>query len=311
MDVAIKDIFFARFFNPYTAEGVQVTGFFENLDFSDYSEELTILTDIVAKNINLYLYNEYSQRYVVSTWARYMTWDKSNKRYTIDPAFYDDFSAALCGHLLTAQNFFLLTQIDFSDLTDTITKTIIHGARSKTRTKGNDTTTVGARTDNSTNNIGSQQNTESESLGAQSTTNTNVYGATSDTTVNTNQLHPFDAAAFIDDSKTTTGKDSTAHTDTLTAATTATSNTRNYTTGARGDTAQYVTGSQETTKTYGTEGISDASATDSEKTTSVRGFDREKLVKIKAELAKLNIYELIGDAIAATMLRKDFGGDCV
>lgn len=308
MDVAIKDIFFARFFNPYTTEGVQVTGFFENLDFSDYSEELTILSDIVAKNINLYLYNEYSQRYVVSTWAKYMTWDKSNKRYTIDPAFYDDFSAALCGHLLTAQNFFLLTQIDFSDLTDTITKTKIYGARSKTHTRGNDTTTVGARADTSSSTIGAQTIGTTENIGEQSTTNTNAYGATSGTNTTENEIYPFDAQAYVKDNKSTVSESATAHSDTLTTSAGAQVNTTSVANGARSDSATMNIGQQETTKTYGNEAINDATYTDSETTTSVRGFDREKLVKIKAELAKLNIYELIGDAIAATMLRKDFGG---
>lgn len=309
MEYTNNNIFFARFFNPHTTTGTQKTGFFENFDFSDYSEELSILSDLIAKNIDLYLYNEYSQRYVVSTWARYMKWDKANKRYNIDPDFYDAFAAALSGHILTAQNFFDITQLELGDITEIIEKTKIYGARSKTHTRGNDTTTVGAREDSERVNIGAQNVRTTENTGAQNTRTTNSYGLTHSESETENKKYPFDAQAYINDTKTHTDNDSDAHEDNITLSTGAREDQTTTASGAREDVTTTNTGSQLTTKTYGNEATTDSAVTDTETIEETKGLDRAELVRIKTELARLNVYQLIGDAVAATMCRSDFGID--
>lgn len=303
----LDNIFFARFFNAKTSGGTVKTGFYQSLNISQYSPDLDILGEIVGANIDLYLYNEYSQRYVTGTWARYMTWDKENKRYNIDLDFYNDFPAALCANILNAESFYQITQLDLSDVLETISKTKDIGARSKTRTKGNDTIQSGARHDSSAINTGAQSTTVTDTIGSRSDSTQTVYGAESETNDTENKKYAFDSAAYSNDTKSTTTNNTTSHTDNTTITNGQQQNSSTTAAGARADGTTTDIGEQTTTKTYGNEGESDAAARDSELITRHISADPEKLLKIKEHLAKINAYKLIGDAIAATMLRKDWG----
>lgn len=303
----LDNIFFARFFNAHTTGGTVKTGFYQSLDLSQYSADLDILGEIVGANIDLYLYNEYSQRYVTGTWCRYLTWDKENKRYNIDPAFYTDFPAALCANILNAESFYQITQLDLSDVLETTTKTKDIGARSKTRTKGNDTIQNGARHDSSAINTGAQSTTVTDTIGARTDGTQTVYGAQSETDDTENKKYAFDSAAYSNDTKSTVTSNVTTHTDNVTVTNGQQQNSSTTAAGARADGTTTDIGAQTTTKTYGNEGESDAAARDTELITRSISEDPEKLLRIKEHLAKINAYKLIGDAIAVTMLRKDWG----
>lgn len=322
-------ILFARFFNPYTTGGIQKTGFFGNFDFSELYTDLDILSEIVPDLIDAYLYNEYSTRYVSSSWSRFMIWDKTNKRYNINPDFYGEFAKAFCGHLMTAQNFFDLTKIDFASLGDYIRKTKLYADKVKTTERGDDKTTVGEREDNYTidtgsqntrvtDNTGAQNIRETETLGEEKTRNINSYGKVQNDVETTNQRSGFNDSNFVNDTHTKTDNDTEAHTDNLSFISEETENNRVTSSGAREDThvtttgqrqdkQKIETGEQETTKEYGNITEREYGRTDVETIDGSKGYDREKLLNIKKELASMNVYQIIGDAIVATMLTNEWG----
>ena len=285
-------ILFARFFNPYTTGGIQKTGFFGNFDFSELYTDLDILSEIVPDLIDAYLYNEYSTRYVSSSWSRFMIWDKTNKRYNINPDFYGEFAKAFCGHLMTAQNFFDLTQIDFASLGDYIRKTKIYGNKVKTTERGDDITTVGEREDTREEDI-KQRHTKTEEDIKQRHTKTEPDIAQHVTTTD-NTRSAFNSSTYENDNKSVVTE--SAYKDQI-----------DVTEDAHKDKITLNQGEQETTNKYGTITERDNTRTDVETIDGSKGYDREKLLNIKKELAKMNVYQLIGDAIVATMLTNEWG----
>ena len=344
--VRCNNILFARFFDPYDGEGQQIPGFFENLDFSGYSETLDIIATIAADNINMYLKNEYSRRYVVSTWAAYMTWNKEEKRYDIDPAFYTAFSAAICGHLLAAENFYQLTQIDFADLPETIAKIKEYGQQYVKVEHGDDTVTLDQYQDKTTYDIDAtkttveddikQHHTKTENDYAQDHTETvndyaqdhteTVNDYAQDVTTTVDQKKAFNSSNYSDTDKSTATRSARqdqidvtrdarqdqidvtrdAHKDTIDVTEDAHKDVHTTDTDARKDETTFDSAEKKTTNTYGDLETTKNQYKDKENTYINKAFDREKLVKIKTELARLNAYQLIGDAVAATMLRSDF-----
>ena len=354
-------ILFSRFFDPKDDQGQTIPGFFENLDFTGYSQTLEVIQEIAADNINAYLKNEYSRRYVVSTWARFMTWNKAEKRYEIDPAFYDEFSAALCGNLLTAENFYQLTKLDLEDIPEIIERVKEWGERHTETKRGNDTKTTGerednttvvsgerednttdvigerednttnvnaARTDTASNTYGARSDSTSTQYGQDDTTKSTVYGAQTNSGNVTNTVSAFNSATYQPHDKSDTTDNIGTHTDTETAsraqhtdATTtsigshtdgvstqygAHTDTEKFEAGEQTNTQKFEQGEQIDTQTHGDINVTADEYTDTETVTSSGKLDREKLYQIKAELAHINAYKLIGDAIAATMLRRDF-----
>jgi hypothetical protein len=361
-------ILFFRFFDPVNDQGQTIPGFFENLDFSGYSQTLAIIQQIAADNINMYLKNEYSRRYVVSTWARYMSWNKAEKRYEIDPAFYTDFSAALCAALLEAENLFQLTQLDLEGIPEIIERVKEWGERHTETKRGNDVTTDDSYQDVTTLDIGktktvtdndyardhtktendyakdhtktendyAKDHTKTENDYAQDHTKTeNDYAR--DHTVTTNTVSAFNSATYQPKDKSDVDRDAhtdeidvtrDAHTDEIDVTRDArkdeidvTRDARKDTidttrdarkdmvttnTDARQDTSTFDGGQRKSTEQHGDINTTADEYTDTETITSSGKLDREKLFKIKAELAQLNAYKLIGDAIAKTMLRNDF-----
>lgn len=343
-------ILFSRFFDPVNDQGQTIPGFFENLDFTGYSQTLEVIQEIAADNINAYLKNEYSRRYVVSTWARFMTWNKAKKRYEIDPAFYDEFSAALCGNLLTAENFYQLTKLDLEDIPEIIERVKEWGERHTETKRGNDTKTtgerednttvvsgerednttdvIGEREDNTTNVNAARTDTASTQYGQDSSTKNMVYGAQSNNGSVTNTVSAFNSNNYQPHDKSETSDSIGTHTDTetdtrsqRTDATTTNvgghtdtekfeageqTNTQKFEQGEQTNTQKFEQGEQIDTQTHGDINVTADEYTDTETVTSSGKLDREKLYQIKAELAHINAYKLIGDAIAATMLRRDF-----
>ena len=311
--VRCDNILFARFFDPYDGQGQQISGFFENLDFSGYSETLDIISAIASDNINMYLKNEYSRRYVVSTWAAYMTWDQEHKRYNIDPDFYDAFSAALCGHLLTAENFYQLTKIDFSDLPETIAKIKEYGQQYIKVEHGDDTTTLDQYQDKTTYDIDATKTTVEDDMKQRHTKTENDYAQ--DHTKTENKKAAYNSNTYENNDTSDVTRDQhkdeidvtrDAHKDTIDVTDDAHKDTHTTDTDARKDETTFDSDEKKTTNTYGDLETTKNQYKDKETTHINRAFDREKLVQIKTELARLNAYQLIGDAIAATMLRSDY-----
>ena len=339
-------ILFFRFFDPVNDRGQTIPGFFENLDFSGYSQTLDIIQQIAADNINMYLKNEYSRRYVVSTWARYMSWNNAEKRYEIDPAFYTDFSAALCAALLDAENLFQLTKLDLEGIPEVIERVKEWGERHTETKRGNDVTTddsyqdtttldidktktvtendyardhtetdnIYAKDHTETDNIYAQDHTETDNIYAQDHTETdNIYAQ--DHTETTNTVSAFNSATYQPKDKSDTTRNSRtdtvdttrdARTDTVDTTRDARTDTVTTDTDARQDVSTFDGGQRKSTEQHGDINVTADEYTDTETITSSGKLDREKLFKIKAELARLNAYKLIGDAVAKTMLRNDF-----
>lgn len=325
-------ILFKRFFNAYDTGGHLNTGFFVNFDFSTTYADLDILSDVVGDLLDMYLLNEYSKRYVVSTWAAYMHWDKANKRYNIDPDFYTDFVKAFCAHILTAENFYQLTKFDWDSCIKVIEKTKAYGEHAKTRERGNDTTTTGSRED--THNLNyAQQHTKTENdikkrktvvkddIVQHREVNSNAYATQESDVTTENDKAAFNTTVgtYVNDTKVRVhGEDIKARTDTLTTTTdphldTHTTEEDPYkdqidvTADAHIDVMTDNIGAQTTTDTYGT--ITDRSNehTDTETITETNHYDNEKLFQIQKELASLNVYKIVGDAVAATMLSLEWG----
>lgn len=333
MECKHERILFARFFNPYDDIGHHYSGFFQNLILDEEYPSLEVLQEVASMNINSYLYSEYSNRYVTEYWASFMHWDKEHKRYNIDPTFYEAFAFALCSRLNDAEYLYQLTQYDWDKIKDEIEKTKTYGEHAKTREHGDDTTRTGQRQDLqnlsyglSVNTVGTIYGETSETLtdnyAQHVVTNNNAYAKQETDITTTNDKAAFNPTApepYSADTKSrTTGENIKARTDILTNTddahidTHATvglqhTDTTTNTTQAHADNITNTIGEQLTTDTYGN--ITDRSFEhiDTEKTESEKGFDPAKLLEIKKELADINAYKVIGDAIAATLLCNDWG----
>jgi len=295
-------LLFSRFFNAYTTGGVQKTGFFQSLDFTGYSEELDILQAVSGPLVDAYLRNEYSRRYTVSTWSRYMTWDKTNKRYNIDPDFYKDFAEALCGNLLSAESYYQLLQIDFSDLPDTIVKEMERDKRYTKTERGDDSRTADAYDDVTEYDNKTHTDTLTDKYPQYTVEQDNSYGITQ--TTETNTTSAYNSSNYEPDNKSVV--DTTSHSDDLDTKYTAHDDVHETVFGAHKDETTYKSAEKVVTNTFGDIEVSADDYKDTDTTTIHKAEDREKLLRIQTELAQINAYKLIGDAVAATMCRADF-----
>lgn len=277
----MKDILFIRFFNCYDTEGQLHSGFFANLDFSDYPE-FEVLADLVSKQVDMYLKNEYSMRYVISTWANMMTWNKTEKRWEVDPDFYEDFAAAMCSALYTAENYYQISQLHLDEVVDVIETTRDYAKKKNTRKHlQNDQVTHGTQHNVTTNNIGEQTITDTSTIAQLSVTSTD-------------SKYAFDSNAWANDNKNVT--ETPQHIDTVQRIA-----------GAREDGVTTDVGQQIDTFAYGDITSEDDAHKDVETVEKTLGEKPELLLELKKQVVELNVYKLIGDAIAATMCRYDWG----
>ena len=295
-------LLFSRFFNAYTTGGVQKTGFFQSLDFTGYSGTLDILQAVSGPLVDAYLRNEYSRRYTVSTWSRYMTWDKINKRYNIDPAFYKDFAEALCGNLLSAEAYYQLLQIDFSDLPDTIVKEMEIAQRYTKTERGDDTRTADQYADSTDYDYKTHTDTLTDKYPEYKVENDNQYGITTETQTNTTSA--YNSSSYEPDNKSVV--DTALHQDDLDTTYKAHNDEHETVYGAHKDTTTFNSAEKKVTNTFGDLEVTADEYKDIDTTRIHKAEDREKLLRIQTELAQINAYKLIGDAIAATMCRADF-----
>ena len=328
-----NNILFARFFNTKDALGHVYAGFYQNLGLDSSYSALTVLQEIASLQMNQYLYGNYSNRYVTDNWASYMTWDKESKSYIIDPIFWTAFGAALCAELDTAQNLYELTQIDWEVIEDVITKVSEYGTHAKTRERGNDTTTIDAHEDKrhlayaqqhskQENDIKLHKEVITDDIATHKTTNTNDY-AKQETDVTTENdkaaFNPVPSTVYSADTKSRThGETLKARQDTLTSEDDPYQDTHTTITDPHKDVIEVTDdahtdlvtdnyGLHKTTDTYGT--ITDRSLehTDTVTTTTDRAPDPAELLEIKKQLADINAYKVVGDAISKVILRNDWG----
>lgn len=333
MECKHERILFARYFNPYDEIGHQYSGFFQNLVLDQKYPSLEVLQDIASININSYLYSEFSNRYVTDYWASFMHWDKEHKRYNIDPTFYEAFAYALCSRLDDAEYLYQLTQYDWDKIKDEIEKTKTYGEHAKTREHGDDVTIADAYEDKqrlsyaqqhskTENDIKKRKTVVEDDIPKIKSVDTNSYGDMErDVTTENDKaaFNPDPVADYSADTKSRVhGKDVKARTDTLTKILEAHKDKRtteedpykdqiDVTTDAHVDLITDEVAQRRTTDKFGN--ITDRSFEhiDTEKTESEKGFDPAKLLEIKKELANINAYKVVGDAIAATLLCNDWG----
>lgn len=114
----MKDILLARYFNAMSLDGHEPPeetihmGFLQSCDFTAFTD-ITIFNAVSVTLLDAHIYNTLSKLLVMDQWAEFMTWDKSRKRWIIDPNFYTNFVNAFAAYLYTAEEKFLLRSADF------------------------------------------------------------------------------------------------------------------------------------------------------------------------------------------------------
>ena len=114
----MKDILLARYFNAMSLDSHEPPeetihmGFLQSCDFTAFTD-ITIFNVVSAALLDAHIYNTLSKLLVMDQWTDYMTWDKSRKRWIINPNFYTNFVSAFAAYLYTAEEKFLLRSVDF------------------------------------------------------------------------------------------------------------------------------------------------------------------------------------------------------
>ena len=132
--------------------------------------------------------------------------------------------------------------------------------------------------------------------------NDNQYGITQETQTNTTSA--YNSANYEPDNKSVI--DTTLHQDDLDTTYRAHDDVHETVFGAHKDETTYKSAEKVVTNTFGDLEVTADEYRDVDTTRIHKAEDREKLFRIQSELAKINAYKLIGDAIAATMCRADF-----
>lgn len=169
----MKDVF-KTYFDKYDTQGVFHNGFIQSIDLSSYVD-FTFLNDLSTAIVDSFLFNEFSNRVVLDRWKKYMKWDKDNKRFVIDPTFYTNAVNALYVYLAKSEKFFAILNTNFSTLSATEIETINHGARTGSKSYGEQT--IGRDYDKVV--IELMRGTETENKGSH--TDTENKGAHTDT----------------------------------------------------------------------------------------------------------------------------------
>lgn len=338
---------FKSFFNCYDTLGVLHTGFVQSLDLSAYTD-LTMLNDLSSLIIDNYLYNELKNRVVLSRWKEFLVWDDTTKRFIIKPDFYNEAVVAIYVYLAKQQKFFDILETDFRSLNAQESETInfgskltskVNGEKLKTNvfdnvvvelSKGTETENKGQHTDTETK--GSHTDTEnkgthtdSESKGQY--TDTENIGAQTNSNTKTDSIFPFDAVAFVNDTKSEESATNGAQINSTQYG--AQSNSTIY--GAQSNSNVYgsqensnVYGAQQNTRTYGKTTNETKTHTDTERhsaytdnetvsahidtktRTKVLILSPEKYFEIQKELAEKNIYTLFSQAVNECFLNDNF-----
>lgn len=374
---------FKTFFNRYDTSGTYHNGFIQSIDLSSYTD-LTMLNDLSTAIIDSFLYNELCNRVVLERWKKYLVWDDTLKRFNIKPEFYTDAVVAIYVYLAKQQKFFEILETDFRSLSAQETETVNFGARTtikgigerlttnvfdnvvvelskgtETESKGThtDTLTKGTHTDTESKGAHSDTltkgaHTDTETKGAHSDseskgtyTDTENIGAQTNSNTKTDSIFPFDAVAFVNDTKSEESTTNGAQANSTIYG--AQSNSKSFGAqqnsnvfGSQEDTNAYgaqqnsniygaqentnVYGAQQNSKTYGKTTNETKMHTDTERhsatsdnesisahidtktRTKVLVIAPEKYFEIQKELAEKNIYTLFSQAVDECFLNNCF-----
>lgn len=197
----LKDVF-KTYFDRYDTQGVFHNGFIQSIDLTSYVD-FTFINDLSTAIVDSYLLNEFSNRVVLDRWKKYMKWDKDNKRFVIEPAFYNNAVNALFVYLAKSEKFFSILNTNFSSLSATEIETINHGARTGSKSYG--AQTIGRDYDKVV--IELMRGTETENRGTH--TDTETRGAHTDNETRGTHTDTETHATYTDTENTG------AHTDTI------------------------------------------------------------------------------------------------
>lgn len=270
---------FKDFFSAKDTHDVTHIGFMQSLDLSGYTD-ITLLNDITNAILDMYLYKEMSRAIALDHWGSYLAYDKGAGGLVINPDFYEDFAPALYVEILRSQKFntSILTY-DFKSISKQEIKEIVHGTKTTTRnydkvhveiTRGKDKQTIGQREDT----IGEREDE-------------NTPGNTTET----NKIFPLGGIAYQDDTQTETAQ----------LKSTSVTGEQVNTTGEQIIDVEHGDVENDTDAREDQEEI--ATYTDTETYTKHVIISPEKFFAIQKELAEINAYTLLRDAVNRAFAR--------
>lgn len=302
---------FKEFFDRYDALGTLHPGFLQSMDLSTYTD-IEFLNELTMNLMDAYLFNELSDSLVLKRWKHYLVWDKAENRFEIKSAFYADFAAAVYAYLAKKQRWWELAHTNFTSLSATDIKTIEHGLKETDKDYG---------ATQETNQYGQQQRTDVH--GAQSVTqnydkveikleraqDSHVTGAESGSSSETvtNKVFPLGAAAYVDDTQSSSSGTTSAQARTDTD----TWGDQDTTTKAREDRESRAAFTDTSTDAQHTDTKSTIAKQDKETVKAYVDTERhtkyivispEKLYEINKELVEIGAYDLMTEAVRETML---------
>ena len=296
----MHEVLFHRLFDIYESD-THNTSFFDKLDLSQYSA-LTVIQAVAADNVDAYLKATYSRRYLQHEWCRYITWNKEEEHYIIDPEFYEQFSAALCAALTSAEAVFKLAELDFMDMPEVIETVHEYAEKYKKTEHGDDTIKNATHDDYREDDIKQRHSKREEDIKQRHTKKEPDITQHQTTTENTksafnsNQYQPLDKSVVTE----------AAYKDKIDVTEDAHKDQIDVTDDAHKDKITYHYDGYDDTKEYGDIEVTEREHTDTDTVTKTGVLPKEKLYEILKELAQVNAYKVVGDAIVSTLLRPDY-----
>lgn len=310
------------FYNMKDTTGTTHNGFLTAMNFTGL--QFDILNDVTISILDNYIYNRLSELIALKQWNDYLKWDPDVKERRIDATFYADFVSALHVELLTADKVNTdILKYNFTSISAKDLKKISFGEKVTDRNydnvlielkRNNDTEGTTARTDTHSSNQVTDTHTDANAIDTHGTTARTDH-ETPGTVTTTGKVYPLGASAYVDDTQTI---QSTTQSTMETGAQTVTDNIgqrqRTDVIGARQDTD--ITGAQTLTKTYGdqtteTKEREDTETIhahiDNEEHTKHVIITPEKYFEIQRELASINAYTVLGDAVRRTFSAAAWG----
>lgn len=270
----MSDIILKDYFNVTDTSGVTHLGFLQSMVFP---AELTTINEVSAAILDNYIFNRFSNAGALNQWKNYMNWNREQKEYKILPDFYNDFAMAAYVEMMRVNKINVgILEYNFKDFSYSEIENITRGAKTTTRDYDNVVVTVTAGQDTQT--IGQR----SDTIGG------GISTTTRDTDTSIDSEMVFDSAAFIDRDKTlnTYGDVQVEDSD------------RQNVQGSQTNTSKLGDRETETDARKDVEAVS--SYIDKIERTKHILISPDKFFEIQKQLADINAYTLLGDAVLKT-----------
>lgn len=307
MEKTLKD-----FYNVKDTQGQTHTGFLQAMDFSGMS--FPVLNEITISILDAYIFNRLSHCVALRQWGDYLQYDKDAKEIRIDAAFYSAFVSALFVELMEADKYnTTILKGDFSALSAKDLKKVTYGEKTTNKhydtvvveiTKGNDTEGTTARTDQHS----ETAYKDTEKLGARSDSHSETAHTdtiTPGTETDEHLRFALGGSVYNEDTKDVKTHTATNNAYGATSGSASIGQQENETDyGARS--SSDTIGAQTVTKTFGdktteTDARNDSevilSRIDQEEHTKHILISPEKFFEIEKELASINAYTIVSDAV--------------